>query len=283
MTTPTPQSETPERVPICGLSSLTVSRAIWDEAWMAYAKQYGDSSGQHARLLKEGFYTGELDMFRPGWRPVEQRIAALERQLREALETIRIVSTNIASSPANIQSESELVGRALLELDKLQQEKFELRAEAAERRAPPSETPLTDAADDPTMRFSGRHRRLRDLCSSLERRLREALAENKRILELHKGLMTEADKRLEAAERRVERKGMVMVPKELLDFVKNQKDLPADFRKVLNDNYWDLLSATPNRVGGMLMQRDIWNSGDGESSDCPIHGKITGDKICPLC
>ena len=39
----------------------------------------------------------------------------------------------------------------------------------------------------------------------------------------------------------------------------------------------------PIRVGGMVMQRDIWNSGDGESSDCPIHGKITGDKICPLC
>ena len=38
-----------------------------------------------------------------------------------------------------------------------------------------------------------------------QRRLREAEAENKRILELHKGLMAEADRRLEAAERRVER------------------------------------------------------------------------------
>ena len=42
---------------------------------------------------------------------------------------------------------------------------------------PSGETPLTDEADDHTMRFSGRHQRLRDLCRSLERRLREAEGE----------------------------------------------------------------------------------------------------------
>ena len=35
----------------------------------------------------------------------------------------------------------------------------------------------------------------------MEAKLREALAENKRILDLHKGLMAAADSRLEAAER----------------------------------------------------------------------------------
>ena len=42
----------------------------------------------------------------------------------------------------------------------------------------------------------------------LQRRVREAEAENKRISELHKGLMAEADSRLEAAERRLEREGL---------------------------------------------------------------------------
>ena len=41
-------------------------------------------------------------------------------------------------------------------------------------REPQGETPETDAADDPTMRFSARHERLKDLCKFLERRLREA-------------------------------------------------------------------------------------------------------------
>lgn len=69
------------RVPVCGASPLTVSRAIWDEAWIAYAKKYGASRNerQHDRLLREGFYAQELDELRPGWRPVEQRIAELER------------------------------------------------------------------------------------------------------------------------------------------------------------------------------------------------------------
>ena len=78
-----PPSETPERVPVCGTSGLTISRAIWDEAWIVYAKIYGGPPSQHTRLLKEGFYAGELDTFRPGWRPVDQRITDLERRLLE--------------------------------------------------------------------------------------------------------------------------------------------------------------------------------------------------------
>lgn len=74
-----------ERVPICGTKGATVSRAIWDEAWIAYEKQYGGGESQHKRLLREGFYAGELDMFRPGWRPVDQRIAALEATLSATL------------------------------------------------------------------------------------------------------------------------------------------------------------------------------------------------------
>ena len=41
------------------------------------------------------------------------------------------------------------------------------------------DTPETDAADDHTMRFSSRHERLRDLCRSLERRLRTEEANKK--------------------------------------------------------------------------------------------------------
>ena len=69
-----------DRVPICG-TGLTVSRAIWDEAWIAYAKQYGHTTAQHDRLLRQGFYVEELDDLRPGWRPIDQRIAELEAQL----------------------------------------------------------------------------------------------------------------------------------------------------------------------------------------------------------
>ena len=79
--TPTPRTDA-ERVPVCGSrGALTVSRAIWDEAWIAYAKQYGHTASQHARLLREGFYAEELDDLRPGWRPVDQRIVELERTL----------------------------------------------------------------------------------------------------------------------------------------------------------------------------------------------------------
>ena len=87
------------------------------------------------------------------------------------------------------------------------------RLEATERRAslsPPAgivgETPETDEF---ARSGGGRRRQFEwvEFARSLERRLREAEAENKRILELHKGLMAEADKRLEAAERRVEREG----------------------------------------------------------------------------
>lgn len=70
-----------ERVPICGTKGATVSRAIWDEAWIAYEKKYSGGESQHKRLLREGFYAEELDTFRPGWRPVDQRIAALEATL----------------------------------------------------------------------------------------------------------------------------------------------------------------------------------------------------------
>lgn len=84
-----------ERVPICGTKgTATVSRAIWDEAWLAYEKKYSGGEAQHKRLLREGFYAEELDMFRPGWRPVDQRIAALERELAEA-NTGKVTLTNM--------------------------------------------------------------------------------------------------------------------------------------------------------------------------------------------
>lgn len=83
---------------------------------------------------------------------------------------------------------------------------------------PQSETSETDALQQ---RFrslpqgGGNHGETSDLLidvlsshGDLERRVREAEAENKRISELHKGLMAEADRWLEAAERRAQREGM---------------------------------------------------------------------------
>ncbi len=89
-----------DRVPICGTRGLTVSRAIWDEAWIAYVKRYGSGAQdrQHARLLAEGFYASELDDLRPGWRPIEQRIAALEGSLAEANRVWSELSTLVACS-----------------------------------------------------------------------------------------------------------------------------------------------------------------------------------------
>jgi hypothetical protein len=76
---------TDDRVPICGSrGTLTVSRAIWDEAWHAYGKQYGFTDSQHKRLLREGFYAEELDTLRPGWRPVDQALERLAREKEEA-------------------------------------------------------------------------------------------------------------------------------------------------------------------------------------------------------
>lgn len=71
---------TETRVPICN-STESVSRAIWDEAWMAYEKRHGGGKSQHDRLLRQGFYAGELDEFRPGWRPVDLEILSLSAQV----------------------------------------------------------------------------------------------------------------------------------------------------------------------------------------------------------
>ncbi len=89
-----------DRVPICGTRGLTVSRAIWDEAWIAYVKRYGSGAQdrQHARLLAEGFYASELDDLRPGWRPIDQRIAALEGSLAEANRVWSELSALVACS-----------------------------------------------------------------------------------------------------------------------------------------------------------------------------------------
>src|SRR5216684_5196387 len=69
------------RVPICGAPGATVDRAIWDEAWLAYAKAYRPDEHQYFRILNEGFYANELDDLRPGWRPVEARIKELEERV----------------------------------------------------------------------------------------------------------------------------------------------------------------------------------------------------------
>ena len=68
------------------------------------------------------------------------------------------------------------------------------------RPEPQGETPLTDAADDPTMRFSARHERLKDLCKFLERRLREA----EEMLQQMTIVAREQRKRAEAAERKLQ-------------------------------------------------------------------------------
>lgn len=36
-----------------------------------------------------------------------------------------------------------------------------------------------------------------------------------------------------------------MVPRWFVDFIMNQQNLPGDFRKVLNDHYWELLDSKP--------------------------------------
>jgi hypothetical protein len=68
-------------VPICGARPLTIPRSLWNEAWMAYAKEYRPHRAQYARILNEGFYAEELDKLRPGWRPTAQEIEHLRMQL----------------------------------------------------------------------------------------------------------------------------------------------------------------------------------------------------------
>lgn len=85
----------PERekeVPVLGAKGLTIPRALWDEAWIAYCKEYSASGtvSQHERLLEQGFWISELDHFVPNWRPVAQelerrgkRIEALEERIKD--------------------------------------------------------------------------------------------------------------------------------------------------------------------------------------------------------
>jgi hypothetical protein len=111
---------TDDRVPICGSrGTLTVSRAIWDEAWHAYGKQYGFTDSQHKRLLREGFYAEELDTLRPGWRPVDQALERLAREKAGANDTVAYERA-----------------RNLEKVTRARQEKADAiqRAEAAERR-----------------------------------------------------------------------------------------------------------------------------------------------------
>ena len=76
------------------------------------------------------------------------------------------------------------------------------------RPEPQGETPETDAADDKTMRFSARHERLKDLCKSLERRLREA--EGQTAFWKERSMSADAEmnhykQRAEAAERGIQK------------------------------------------------------------------------------
>ena len=112
-----------------------------------------------------------------------------------------------------------------------------------------------------------------DSHDSLERRLWEAEAENKRILELHKGLMAEADRRLQAAERRVEREGWSLdsMP-ELTEnengtvMVRPQDGPPTTFTS---------MAAYITFLHYRLAQREgiVW---------CEVHGPYKG-KNCPIC
>ena len=112
-----------------------------------------------------------------------------------------------------------------------------------------------------------------DSHDSLERRLREAEAENKRILELHKGLMAEADRRLQAAERRVEREGWSLdsMP-ELTEnengtvMVRPQDGPPTTFTSMAA--YITFLHYRLAQRGGI-----VW---------CEVHGPYKG-KNCPIC
>jgi hypothetical protein len=136
---------TDDRVPICGSrSTLTVSRAIWDEAWHAYGKQYGFTESQHKRLLREGFYAEELDTLRPGWRPVDQALERLAREKDEATGALDAATESWKQS-------QDLVTTMLV------------RAEAAERRCQALEKELAELNGTPAKRF-------RWIMAELERR-----------------------------------------------------------------------------------------------------------------
>lgn len=74
---------------------------------------------------------------------------------------------------------------------------------------------------------------------------------------------------------------MVMVPKEFLDFIKNQQDLPADFRKVLNDHYWELLAPAPAFAGGETGMIDMSGVGNDAHVDpfLPAQGETLPDSV----
>lgn len=68
-------------VPVIKGGGLTIPRAVWDEAWLAYAEKHHPDERQFYRILNEGFYVSELDDLRPGWRPVAREIQELRQKL----------------------------------------------------------------------------------------------------------------------------------------------------------------------------------------------------------
>ncbi len=69
--------------------------ALADEAYLVYVTQGGRGQSLERLAQRGGFSVGEMDEFRPGWRPVAQEINILKDKLRQATQLLLTIPDNV--------------------------------------------------------------------------------------------------------------------------------------------------------------------------------------------
>lgn len=72
-----------------------ISWSLADEAYPAYSEDGGRGQTIERLAQRGGFSPGEMDEYRPGWRPVEQEISALKDRLQQAEQLLLTIPNNV--------------------------------------------------------------------------------------------------------------------------------------------------------------------------------------------
>ncbi len=72
-----------------------ISWALADEAYPAYSEDGGRGQTIERMAQRGGWSPGELDEYRPGWRPVEQKIRGLTEWIDQATQLLRTIPDNL--------------------------------------------------------------------------------------------------------------------------------------------------------------------------------------------
>lgn len=101
-----------KRFPILGTGgAVTISWELAEEAYLVYSKRFGHEQSLKRLAERGGFAPEELDQFRPGWRPIEQALAAKDAQASELRQAIGLLTTLVPDMQMDVEHPLEMAGR----------------------------------------------------------------------------------------------------------------------------------------------------------------------------